>query len=85
MAATDARVVNPSQRPWRADRPSGHPVCALPVPQRHHTIDHNDVDAGGILEGLLERGAIGDRRRVEHDDIGGQADRKPPAIRQPDT
>ena len=47
-------------------------------------VDHDQVDANGRLFGFLEGSPVGDRRRVEHDDVGECAGPQHPTIDQPE-
>ena len=47
----------------------------------HASVDDHGGDADRILERVGERGAIGDRRRIEDHEVGGQPFLDQPAIR----
>jgi REP element-mobilizing transposase RayT len=61
---------------------AGSSAGVLAVLQNGHAVDQHVAHAGGILVRPVERGVIGDGRRVEHHDVGMVARRQTAAVLQ---
>src|ERR1043166_7762210 len=56
--------------PWSPQCTTGFRTGMLAVFDDLHAIDENVLHPNGVLMRFFKGGMIGDRRRIEHDDVG---------------